>query len=86
MSTAEYRYHLAEFPAPNVSVRHITLTFDITETQTRVIAETTFLSLVNSLTTLTLNAKNLEILKVRINGRTARYRYEGDILEVTLPH
>ncbi len=86
MSTAEYRYHLAEFPAPNVSVRHITLTFDITETQTRVIAETTFLSLVNSLSTLTLNAKNLEILKVRINGRTARYRYEGDILEVTLPH
>ena len=73
MSVAEYRYHPSEFPAPPVSVRHITLTFDIRETETRVIAETTFTTLADTLITLSLNAKNLEVRKVRINGKNARY-------------
>ncbi|MDE2519654.1 MAG: M1 family metallopeptidase [Methanocorpusculum sp.] len=86
MSASEYRYHPAEFPAPKVSVRHISLTFDITETQTRVIAETTFLTLADTLTTLTLNAKNLEIQKVRLNGKPAHYTCENDLLHISLTH
>ena len=86
MSTAEYRYHPAEFSAPKVSVRHINLTFDISETQTRVVAETTCLTLADTLTTLTLNAKNLEILKIRLNGKPARYIYEDDLIKISLSH
>ncbi|MDV0441665.1 M1 family metallopeptidase [Methanorbis furvi] len=86
MSAAEYRYRPSEFPAPPVVVRHINLTFDIAETQTRVIAETTFTVLAETLDVLTLNAKNLEIRKVRINGKNARYLYEDDLLKIQLSH
>ncbi|MDR3101657.1 MAG: hypothetical protein LBU24_00180 [Methanocalculaceae archaeon] len=84
MAAADYRCHPTDLPAPPVAVRHISLTFDITETETHVIAKTTFRTLTDPLTSLRLNAKNLEIRKVWLNGETVRYLYEGDILEISL--
>ena len=62
-----YRYYPEEFPEPPVSVRHITLLFEVGETETRVTAETLFVNDENKLTELKLNAKSLEI-------QSARYR------------
>lgn len=85
MSDSEYRYHQSGFPAPPVTVRHISLIFDIRETKTRVTAETLFTVRAATLQTLPLNAKNLGIHRVHLNGKPAKYQYHGDILEIRLP-
>ncbi len=65
MMSRTYRYYPDEFPEPPVSVRHITLLFEVGETETRVTAETLFVNDENKLTELKLNAKSLEIQSVR---------------------
>ena len=81
-----YLYHPTEFPEPPVKVNHITATFDITEEQVVVSAETTFTVLADQLTELVLNAKNLEIEYIRQNARKLPYTYENNLITIRLQH
>lgn len=79
----EYLFYPAEFPKPPVTVKHISLTFDISETDVMVSSETLFQA-AESLSCLRLNAKNLEIKSLMQNGRRVEYTYADDIITLQL--
>jgi len=79
----EYLFYPAKFPRPPVAVQHISLIFDITETEVTVTSETRFQA-VEPVFELKLNAKNLEIKSLTQNGRRVEYTYEDDIITLKL--
>ena len=79
----EYLFYPAEFPNPPVTVQHISLIVDITETAVTVSSETTFHA-AEPVSSLRLNAKNLEIKSLTQNGRRVEYTYADDIITLQL--
>ena len=79
----EYLFCPAEFPEPPVSVQHISLTVDITETDVTVYSETSFKAVI-PVSEVKLNAKNLEIKSLTQNGRRVDYTYADDIITLQL--
>ena len=79
----EYLFCPAEFLTPPVTVQHISLILDIHEEEVTVSSETAFQT-VEPVSTLRLNAKNLEILSLTQNGRRVEYTYADDIITLQL--
>ncbi|MDD1672985.1 MAG: hypothetical protein LUP99_01070 [Methanomicrobiales archaeon] len=79
-----FRYYPEDFGALPMKVLHMDLCFDVYDDHARVFSDLTAESLDASLTTLAINAKNLEIHSVGINGRTLTYAYkkEQNLLQI----
>ena len=77
----KYLFYPAEFPNPPVIVQHISLVFDVFEEEVTVSSETRFQA-AEPLSTLRLNAKNLEIENLTVNSRRVEYTYADDIITI----
>ena len=80
-----FQYYPEDFGVLPVKVLHMDLRFDIHDDHARVLSDLIAESLDSPLTTLSLNAKNLEIHSVSTKGRTLTYTYEKEqnLLDLT---
>jgi aminopeptidase N len=80
-----FRYYPEDFGALPVRVVHMDLTFDVYDGHTRVVSHLTVETLDAPLTSLDLNARNLDILTVACDEYGIAYSYDRDaaILSVT---
>ena len=80
-----FRYYPEDFREPPVRVLHMDLSFDVFDDHTVVTSLLRFRTKDKPLTSLALNAKNLEILSVGSPGYPVTYRYdrEGSMLHLS---
>ncbi|MCQ1537921.1 M1 family metallopeptidase [Methanocalculus taiwanensis] len=78
-----FRYYRSDFSPSPVDVIHMDLTFAISDTETRVLAETLFRTQSTPIRSLYLNAKDLEIHSISCRGRWCEYTQEEDTLRIS---
>ncbi|MBN1195289.1 MAG: M1 family metallopeptidase [Methanomicrobiaceae archaeon] len=83
-----FKYYPEDFGEPPVVVRHMDLTFDVFDDHTRVHSILSAETRETPLTTLQLNAKNLEIVSVESDTGAVSYEYDTDahLLSVVFSH
>jgi len=78
-----FRYLRSDFTPSPVDVIHMDLTFAISDTETRVLAETLFRTKATPIHSLRLNAKGLEIHSLSCRGHWIEYVVEEDGIIIT---
>ena len=75
MKKRQYKYYPEDFGSLNVKVLHMDLDFDVYDDHTKVISNLKLQAL-EKLSSLELNAKNLEIHNITSDGREIKYKYD----------
>ena len=79
-----FRYYPEDFGAVPVQVLHMDLVFDVYDGHTRVVSALTAETLETPLTSLALNARDLDILRVACVGYTTTYTYDRNAALLTV--